>query len=1070
MSKHHPLLTGHTDKKRPQKVDHSGLLLKESQTANHGPDAGWPALDLEKIPTIKRRLDVKAPSPPPDSSSSSDSEDETTGHTDKKRPQKVDHSGLLLKESQTANLDPDARWPALDLLNIPTIKRHLDVKAPLPPPDSSSSSDSEYETTGHTDKKRPQKVDHSGLLLKESQTANHGPDAGWPALDLENISTIKRRLDVKAPSPSPDSSSSSDSEQETIHLPERPGKVDISQIKKHDSSSCSDSEDEPTNHMEKQNQGETYMAKLPIIVSQTQWPALDLETTTHIKRRLDIKAPSPPPDSSSSSDSEDETTGHTDKKRPQKVDHSGLLLKESQTATHDPDAGWPALDLENMPSIKRRLDIKAPSRDSNSSSSSDNEEEITHHKERPAKVEGKASLSTFPLQESETVSYDPLRSAVNRNNITQIKRRLDIKAPSSPPKSLSYESINHTVEGKIMEANKISPLYSSSSSVEQDEYTEDISNPSMTIKTHPDPRWPEVGLSSAPSVKRHLDIKTRSHSTESSSSSDKSDSESTNLPVKVERDRTVVGITNYQPGTQFPDMNKSFSPINRRLNIRGPPQPADSSFSSSANGRLSSHTVKHETDKDGVRIITQEQQTVMHNINLGIPKIRRRLDIKAPSPQPDLVLDSTSADVRQSESNSSTSEGEDENREHKVKWSLINISPKPKTDHTIKLEKYTFITDDLRDKPTNDNISPTPEIDPELQSRWNTMNLGVSRFRKRLDITSHRNVPPNLPTSPLPDSPSSYTGESGTGNETSRTRLKKNLVKVTEEKSNPDTPLTGFGIPRVRRYLDTKVREKAPGTSPLHQQSDSLSSSESDGISTEYADYTWRGTSQLRVVPDVAAPQNRTSLLVTNAADESHSGTQVERNAGVELKSQASEEGDVSDSMWPHLSLTHIPKVKRALDIRAPLQRESFSSSNREDETDHTVPELKPGVPRINRRLNIKAPSPEPNTSSSSSSESDNEVTGYSAKQSIHSSNMLSMTDDDYSQIAYKRSIIKAPRQRYSDHPVAQAGLSHRVGDRSAPLSQWGVSSIEQHTTLDVELSPEIRWTGIGRNLPDFSS
>ncbi|XP_034439531.1 uncharacterized protein LOC117760533 [Hippoglossus hippoglossus] len=484
----------------------------------------------------------------------------------------------------------------------------------------------------------------------------------------------------------------------------------------------------------------------------------------------------------------------------------------------------------------------------------------------------------------------------------------------------------------------------------------------MTIKPHPDPRWPELGLRGTPCVKRHLDIKTHSPSTESSSSSDNSDSES-----------TVVGITNDQPGTQFPDMNKSFSPINRRLNIRG-----------------------------------------------------------------------------------------------------------PKTDHIIKLEKYTVITDDLRDKPTNDNISPAPEINPELQSRWNTMNLGVSRFRKRLDITSHTNVPPNLPTSPLPDSPSSYTGESGTGNKSSRTRLKKNLVKVTEEKSNPDTPLTGFGTPRVGRYLDTKVREKAPGTPPLHQQSDSLSSSESEGISTEYADYTWRGTSQLSVVPDVAAPQNRTSLLVTHAVDESRSGTQVERKAGVELKSQASEEGDASDSMWPHLSLTNIPKVKRALDIRAPLQRESFSSSSSEDETDHTVPELKPGVPRINRHLNIKAPSQEPNTSSSSSSESDNEVTGYSAKQSIHSSNMSAMTDDDYSQIAYKRSIIKAPRQRNSfsssgrshtsDHPVAQAGLSHRVGDRSASLSPWGVSSIEQHSTLDVELSPDIRWKGIGRNLPDFSS
>ena len=418
--------TGHTDKKRPQKVDHSGLLLKESQTANRGPDAGWPALDFENIPTIKRHLDVKAPSPPPDSSSSSDSEDETTGHTDKKRPQKVDHSGLLLKESQTANLDPDARWPALDLLNIPTVKRRLDVKAPLPPPDSSSSSDSEDETTGRTDKKRPQKVDHSGLLLKESQTANHGPDAGWPALDFENIPTIKRHLDVKAPSPPPDSSSSSDSEDETTgHTDKkRPQKVDHSGLLLKESQTAN-------------------------LDPDARWPALDLLNIPTVKRRLDVKAPLPPPDSSSSSDSEDETTGHTDKKRPQKVDHSGLLLKESQTANHGPDAGWPALDLEKIPTIKRRLDVKAPSPPPDSSSSSDSEDETTGHtdKKRPQKVDHSGLL----LKESQTANLDPDARwpALDLLNIPTIKRHLDVKAPLAPPDSSSssdseYETTGHT--------------------------------------------------------------------------------------------------------------------------------------------------------------------------------------------------------------------------------------------------------------------------------------------------------------------------------------------------------------------------------------------------------------------------------------------------------------------------------------------------------------------------------------------------------------------------------------------------------------------------------------------------
>ncbi|KAF1386150.1 hypothetical protein PFLUV_G00115170 [Perca fluviatilis] len=200
-------------------------------------------------------------------------------------------------------------------------------------------------------------------------------------------------------------------------------------------------------------------------------------------------------------------------------------------------------------------------------------------------------------------------------------------------------------------------------------------------------------------------------------------------------------------------------------------------------------------------------------------------------------------------------------------------------------------------------------------------------------------------------------------------------------------------------------------------------------------------------------------------------------------------------------SLTNIPHIRRALDIRAPLQRES-SSSNSEDETiDHSGPDLSLGVPRVKRRLDVKAPLPEQSDSPSSCSESENKVTGCTANQSRHASNMSGITDDD-SLITYKRIIMKASSPpNNSIYPsgkgqtidqtkqihmgaemltVAQEGPFHSVGDRNASLAPERVPSmnfndvvkkrIEQpNYTTGVDLPPEIRWIGVGRQLSDVS-
>ncbi|CAB1419451.1 unnamed protein product [Pleuronectes platessa] len=943
--------TGHTEKTIPQKVHHSDLLLKESPTSNRDLDARWPALDLVHIPTIKRRLDIKAPSPSPDSSSSSDSDDETTHAAE--RPGKVGNAAAPLQKFPTATHDPAARWPAIDLEHIPTIKRRLDVKAPSPPPDSSSSSDTEDETThrtkrpgkvdisqikkqdsgssfssesddettGHTEKMIPQKVHHSGLLLKESPTATHDPDARWPALDLENIPTIKRRLDIKAPSPPPDSSSSSDSDDETIHAAERPGKVGNAALPLHKFPKATHDPD-------------------------AKWPAIDLEHIPTIKRRLDVKAPSPSPDSSSSSDSEDETTSHTEKTIPQKVHHLGLLLKESQTANHGPDARWPALDLENIPTIKRRLDIKAPSPPPDSSSSSDSDDETTHAAERPGKVGNAAA----PLQKFPTATHDPAARwpAIDLEHIPTIKRRLDVKAPSPPPdSSSSNESEDETTHltktpGKVdISQIKKQDSGSSPSSESDDETTghtektipQKVHHSDLLLKESPtsnrdlDARWPALDLENIPTIKRRLDIKAPSPPPDSSSSSDSDDEtiHAAERPGKVGNAALPLHTfptATHDPDARWPAIDLEHIPtIKRRLDVKAPSPSPDSSSSSDSEDETTSHTEKTIPQKvHHSGLLLKESQTANHGPDArwpaldleNIPTIKRCLDIKAPSPP----LDS-----------SSSSDSDDETTHAAERPGKVGNAALP-------LQKF-----------------PTATHDPA--ARWPALDLeNIPTIKRRLDVTA---------PSPHPDSSSSSDTEDETTHRTKRPgKVDISQIKKQDSGSSPssesDDETTG--------HIEKKRSPK---------QSDSVSSSESEGISTEYADYTWRGTSQLSVVPDVAATTNRTSLLVTHAADESRSGTQVARKAGVELKSQASEEGDGSASMWPHLSLTNIPKVKRALDIRAPLQRESFPNCNSEDETEHTVPELKPGVPRINRRLNIKAPSPEPNTSSSSSSESDNE-------------------------------------------------------------------------------------------------
>uniref|UniRef100_A0A3P8TET4 Ig-like domain-containing protein n=1 Tax=Amphiprion percula TaxID=161767 RepID=A0A3P8TET4_AMPPE len=813
--------TSHTEKQMPGKLITTGLPLQGSQTKPHDPDAKWPGLDLRHIPRLKRRLDIKAPSHASHSSSSSDSEEETTKSI--KNHGELHMSRPSIKVSQTVSRNPGTQRPLLDFEYTTPIKRHPDIKEPSPASDSSSSSDSEDETTTHIKKPEQGNILPSRPPNKVSPTVIHEPETRWPLIDLERTTSVKRRLDIKPLSAASDSSSSSDSDDET------------------------------TKHMKKQEQ------QPPVKVSQTvslkpetQRPAINLEHTTSMKKQLDVKAPSASSDSSSTSDSDE--TGHMEMQRPGKLITTGLSLQGSQTKRHDSDAKWSGLDLRHIPRLKRRLDIKAPSPAFHSSSSSDSEEETT--KSLKKQQQGELYMSRPSVKVSQTVSGDPgtQRPLLNLEHTTPIKRHPDIKAPSPASDSSSSSDSEDETTTSTMKKGDV-------------HVAQLPSKMSQTASHKPETRWPLLDLEHTTSIKRRLDIKTVPSG---SSSSNDSGGEQTTTYIKkqnqVELHLSRLPIEISQTVSQKPESRQPAislehtASIKTRQDVNAPSADSDSSSSSDSENETTGHTEKQRPGKLDIAGLPFRQSP---SVDLGNITHKKRLDIKALPTQPDLGLKSVSLGSRKSESSSSTSDSEDEKRDHKAKVGagvsvtsrvpekdlmsfpktpLRNIFHSPKTEHNIKLIKYTVVSDDGGNKPTNDSIHKTPEISSELQSRWATMNLGLSRSRKRLESTLQKQKSSDLPSSPPPDSPS-YSGESGPGSPISRTKLKREDVGITltgsslihdnklvnaslTMKDQSDT-MFGFGAPHNTKHLDIRGSEKAPATAS-QQQPDSSSSSDTE--------------------------------------------------------------------------------------------------------------------------------------------------------------------------------------------------------------------------------------------------
>ncbi|KAK5619569.1 hypothetical protein CRENBAI_012949 [Crenichthys baileyi] len=1113
--------------KQKQDELHISKLPANVTTASQKKEKQWPALDLARITRIKRRLDIKAPKADADSdsSSSSDSEDEGRGHVTKQKQEELLMSRLPAKVSPTAHSKPENRWPALNLGKLTEIKKPLDIKAPSTDSDSSSSSDSDIERKDHVTKQKQEELHISRDPIKTSQTVSQKQGNQWPALDLGRITRIKRRLDIKAPTADADSDSSSSSDsgdetrghvtkqkQEELLMSRLPAKVSptvrpkpenrwpapslgkTTEIKKpldikapstdSDSSSSSDSDNERQDHMTKQKQDELHISKLPANVTtpsqmkEKQWPALDLGRITRIKRRLDIKAPTA--ESSSSSDSEDEARGHVTKQKQEELLMSRLPAKVSPTVRPKPENRWPAPNLGKTTEIKKPLDIKAPSTDSYSSSSSDSDNERQDHMTKQKQDE--LHISKLPANVTTTSQKKENQwPALDLGRITRIKRSLDIKAPTADADSDSSSSSDSDNERKD---------HVTKQKQEELHISRDPIKTSQTVSQKQGNQWPSLDLWRIPQFKRHLDIKAPATDLDLSSSSDSEDDTSCLTENRKPRKSDVGHLSiqetttkRYDPNGRWPTINLQDIPrIKRHLDFKAPS--FKSSFSSESENETKEHVMKQKQKELLMsRLPTKISETVSckpenhwsppdlgkttenkpgHQwpaLDLGqMPSIKKRLDIKAfiphqsslssnesvdysmtidpslnsdrdrhvdnkaPSPLLHVGLNIRSLGSKKSKSQSSSSDSEDENRDQRAKFRNAisfpstasemnfirsqnvpgtNISFSTKTDHNIILKKYNNISGDLENMPANDSSKSTLEVDAEHQSRWAAKNLGISHFRKRLEITSHGTEQSDLMSPPPSNSPFSSSNESGSGK---TQRLNRRVVEIKE--------LRHRGSPPVLENFQVNV------ATTLKDPDDKFTFSHvvQQRINSNYS---------LRNSKDLTTPSNQSS--------------------------------------------------------------HSSSSSDSEDKTkDHSETDLSRGVPRIKRRLNIKAPSPELSNSPPLLSQNEN-LTKHNAVQSSQASTFLGPTDE--SLITYKRSIFKSSLPNSS---FTSSGSSPTVNYVSN-LSQDG--SNDRHISLATKTAPntslddiikrklrqsrpktdgdqlgEIKWTGVGHHLPDLSS
>uniref|UniRef100_A0A3B3CBX4 Leucine rich repeat containing 66 n=2 Tax=Oryzias melastigma TaxID=30732 RepID=A0A3B3CBX4_ORYME len=318
------------------------IIYQEFVTGTYMPDGGWPIIDVQSIPRIKRRLDfVKISSQKSghnywlithgkvergDLTSNSDSS--SSSEREENMPRKIKTPSPRASSSSSSSESDDE----VKVQIKPLEQNKEQMSRPQQMKDQSESSSSSSSDSEDGIEQRPGSVKIG--QLQEPQPKDYDPHGRWPTVDLLHVPHINRRLDFKVLL-SHSSSSSSDNIDRTTSLKkvQKPAfQTSTSPLVKAPSQSSSSSSSS-------ESDDDVKVQIKPLEQNKVQ--------TSRPQQMKDQSESS----SSSSSDSEDGI-----EQRPGSVKIG--QLQEPQPRDYVPDGRWPTVDLLHVPNINRRLDFK----------------------------------------------------------------------------------------------------------------------------------------------------------------------------------------------------------------------------------------------------------------------------------------------------------------------------------------------------------------------------------------------------------------------------------------------------------------------------------------------------------------------------------------------------------------------------------------------------------------------------------------------------------------------------------------------------------------------------------------
>ncbi|CAL8237086.1 unnamed protein product [Boreogadus saida] len=929
----------------------------------------WPELKLGNVNRVKRRLDIKA----------------TTETTD---------PAVLLKDTAQ-----DYRWSQLDLGNINQLKQPVNIKAST---DSTSSSDSDEEPTyvrtriGNT----APLIAHLGTVSQKKESEMNVQNENWPVLDLNHVTRVKRRLDIKVATEKTGPAVTLRDKDQDYRYNVKPHPDFTASTAS--TSSSSESEEEHNMHLDTVSQ----IKDFEINAQEERWPELKLGNVNRVKRRLDIKA----------------TTETTD---------PAVLLKDTAQ-----DYRWSQLDLGNINQLKQPVNIKAST---DSTSSSDSDEEPTDVR---TKIENTAPLiahlgTVSQKKESEMNVQNENWPVLDLIHVTRVKRRLDIKVATEntgPAVTLRDKDQDYRYNVKPHPDYTASTASTSSSSDSEEEIMGPVVNledtyvktkvenayqPNLHVGTASsikdleisarDDGWPELDLGNVNRVKRRLDIKAttetgnpavtlrdtdqdyRFHvkprpestaSTDSTSSRSESEEETPGLLVNLDDSYVKTKVeTAYQPHLQlgtikdseinareerWPKLNLSnISGIKQRLDIKVKPHPEikeSTDFTSSSSESEEDFTVVNLDNSYVKTKVENAYQPKLHlekvspikdieinaqedrwpELDLGnTNRVKRRLDIKATTEttDPAVLLKDTDQDYRWSQ------------------LDLSNINQVKQPVH-IKVSTDSTSSSDSDEEPTDVRMkiakfSPPivhlGTVDPNKESEMNVQKgnwplVDLNRVKRRLDIRVGTET--TGPTLILEDTDQDYSNDSD------------GEMKVQMVKEEREDPVVGTMRPEYTPDLESRWAGLNLGKSRLRQRLD--------------------------ISANKAAP-----LKVSSETEiRSSSGERVDKIKEWAEKSSSVKDSDIDaqKETWPLVDLGNVTGVKRRLDIKVATPSPTSSSGDSGEANSWPVLDLD-NISGIKRRLDIKTTpssnisiedwntrleSPPPVPDSSTSSESEN--------------------------------------------------------------------------------------------------